>query len=116
MSTGEIWHVPYQRNRFFTGREDELNHLHRALLAEHTVALSHPLGISGLGGIGKTQTALEYAYRCRSDYSAVFCVNASSVAALTSDLVQLANVLHLSVRQARDEAVIFETVLHWCVV
>jgi len=113
MSTGEIWHVPYQRNRFFTGREGELNHLHRALLAEHTVALSHPQGISGLGGIGKTQTALEYAYRYRSDYSAVFWVNASSVTALTSDLVQLANVLHLPERQARDEAMIVEAVLRW---
>jgi len=113
MSTGEIWHVPYQRNRFFTGRDDELNHLHRALLAEHTVALSHPQGISGLGGIGKTQTALEYAYRYQSDYSAVFWVNASSLTALTSDLVQLANVLDLPERQARDEAMIVEAVLRW---
>lgn len=113
MSPGEIWHVPYERNRFFTGREDELNRLYRALLSEHTVALSHPQGISGLEGIGKTQTALEYAYQYRSDYSAVFWVNASSVTALTFDLVQLASVLNLPERQARDDAMIVWAVLRW---
>ena len=99
MSTGEIWYVPYQRNRFFTGREDELNHLHRALLTEHTVALSHPQGISGLGGIGKTQTAIEYAYRYAREYEAVLWVSADSHELLVSDFARLAQTLELP-RQA----------------
>ena len=66
-----LWSVPYQRNPFFTGREDILSLLHQALHAENAVALSHPQGISGLGGIGKTQTALEYAYQYSASYNAV---------------------------------------------
>lgn len=73
-----LWGVPYLRNPFFTGREDTLRHLHQALKAENAVALSHPQGISGLGGIGKTQTAFEYAYRYGAEYHAVLWVRADT--------------------------------------
>src|SRR5215472_15714534 len=94
-NTSTLWNVPYQRNPFFTGREDELSQLHHALHIENAVALSHPQGISGLGGIGKTQTALEYAYRYRAEYNAIFWVRANSATSLTSSLVELASVLQL---------------------
>ncbi len=51
---------------------------------ENAVALSHPQGISGLGGIGKTQMALEYAYRYGAEYDAVLWVRADTALALTS--------------------------------
>ncbi len=108
-----IWHVPYQRNPFFTGREDVLNQLHQTLHAETTVALSHPQGISGLGGIGKTQTALEYAYRYRAEYAAVIWVRADSRTALISSLVELAHVLELSERHEQDQELIVQAVLRW---
>ena len=87
--------------------------LHRALHAENAVALSHPQGISGLGGIGKTQTALEYAYRYRSEYDAVFWVRADSVTALTSSLVELAGVSELPERNEKDQEIIVQAVLRW---
>src|SRR5205085_8529664 len=63
-----IWNVPLQRNLFFTGREQVLVDLHTALGAGKTAALPQsPQAISGLGGIGKTQTAVEYAYRFASE-------------------------------------------------
>src|SRR5205809_7461251 len=113
MPTPTIWHIPYQRNRFFTGREEVLTHLHSTLQADARVALSHPLGISGLGGIGKTQTALEYAYRYRSDYDAVFWVRADSTLALTSSLVELARVLKLPERNEQNQEIIVQAVLRW---
>src|SRR5579884_2405855 len=57
------WYVPYQRNPFFTGREEVLQQVHRALHHQHTALLCQSSTLSGLGGVGKTQTAIEYAYR-----------------------------------------------------
>jgi tetratricopeptide (TPR) repeat protein len=112
-NTQTIWHLPYQRNPFFTGREDVLTQLHRALEVGATVALSHPQGISGLGGIGKTQTALEYAYRYRNDYTAVLWLRADSITALTSSMIELAHVLELPERHEQDQEIIIEAVLRW---
>jgi tetratricopeptide (TPR) repeat protein len=72
-----------------------------------------PLGISGLGGIGKTQTALEYAYRYRTDYEAVFWIRADSVTWLNSSLVELARVLELPERNEQDQKMIVQAVLLW---
>ncbi|MDZ7962311.1 MAG: hypothetical protein RMY34_31345 [Aulosira sp. DedQUE10] len=55
----ELWNIPYPRNLFFTGRETVLQDMRNALLAKKSAAFS------GLGGIGKTQTAIEFAYRYR---------------------------------------------------
>ncbi|MCP4655853.1 MAG: TIR domain-containing protein, partial [bacterium] len=86
-----IFMVPYERNPYFTGREDVLDALHEALTRGGAAALSQaepaaalPQGtrtaISGLGGIGKTQTAVEYAYRHAGEYRAVFFVRAETEA------------------------------------
>src|ERR1700757_181696 len=103
MSPSTIWHIPYQRNPFFTGREDVLAQLHRALQADATVALSHPQGISGLGGIGKTQTALEYAYRYRAEYQAVLWARAATSDTLITDFVALAALLRLPEQSEQDQ-------------
>src|SRR6266480_1062625 len=70
---GEIpfWSIPYQRNPFFTGRDDMLTQLHRILVEEKTVAITQPYAITGLGGIGKTQLVIEYAYRYGYEYQSV---------------------------------------------
>jgi tetratricopeptide (TPR) repeat protein len=113
MPTPTIWHLPYPRNPFFTGREDVLSHLHNTLQADARVALSHPQGITGLGGIGKTQTALEYAYRYQTEYDAVFWVRADSLTTLISSLVELARVLELPERSEQDQELIVQAVLLW---
>ena len=59
------WTVPYGRNPYFTGRDQVLTTLYRQLHEEQTAAISQTQAISGLGGIGKTQTAVEYAYRLK---------------------------------------------------
>src|SRR5207247_4260262 len=62
-SLPSIWNIPYHCNPYFTGREDVLKKLYDALRTDKTSARTQPQAVSGLGGIGKTQSVVEYAYR-----------------------------------------------------
>ena len=83
-----VWNVPYRHNPFFTGREEILARLHALLGSGRAAALSHAYAISDLGGIGKTQTAIEYAYRHRQDYQAVLWARAETRGMLEEDLLR----------------------------
>jgi hypothetical protein len=53
------------------------------------------VALSGLGGVGKTQTAVEYAYPHLSKYNNAFFVTAASRGALTSRYAAIAGMLTL---------------------
>lgn len=64
-------------NPYFTGRETILKSLHAHLSTGKQVALTQMQAISGLGGIGKTQVAIEYACRFREHYHDILWVVAT---------------------------------------
>src|SRR5260370_33545892 len=70
----EVWTVPQQRDMFFTGRDTVFQSLRALLIPGSTTALTQ--AISGLGGVGKTHTAVEYAYQFHKDYEAVLWLQA----------------------------------------
>jgi len=109
----QIWNIPYQRNPLFTGREDVLKKLSEALRAGKMAALAQPQAISGLGGIGKTQTAVEYAYRYRDDYNAILWVKAETEGSINSDFVTIASLLDLPEKQEQDQHKIVVAVKRW---
>jgi hypothetical protein len=84
----EAWNVPYNRNVHFTGRDDELNDL-RGSLASNEPARRVQV-ICGLGGVGKTQLALEYVYRNQDLYKIVWWINADEPATLALGYAKLA--------------------------
>src|SRR5258708_6858706 len=108
-----LWHVPFRRNDFFTGQEEELSQLASMLHSEQKTALMQSVAISGLGGIGKTQLALEYAYRHRQDYHAILWGNADTRGHLINNFVTIASLLDLPQKDEKDEMVIVEAVKAW---
>jgi len=82
--------VPYQRNVHFTGREKLLATVHNELSKELPQRWNHRLALYGLGGVGKTQLALEYAYSHKENYHGVYWLSAVSQATLFSGFQEIA--------------------------
>lgn len=119
-----LWTVPYARNPHFTGRDELLETLERLFTAEPSgqsksmrqAALTQTQAIKGLGGIGKTQVAVEYAYRSRMQgrYSAIIWIAAASEELILTSFVQLARLLPASVlREESNQHAIAAAVLRW---
>jgi tetratricopeptide (TPR) repeat protein len=90
------------RNVNFSGRGGLLEELHGSLLAGSAAAVVPRGAVHGLGGVGKTQLALEYAHRYRSDYDLVWWIAAELPTSATADLARLAQ--ELGVEQSADQA------------
>jgi tetratricopeptide (TPR) repeat protein len=106
-----IWNVPHARNPNFTGREEHLASLKIALSSGKTAALTQ--AIHGLGGVGKTQLALEYAYRNVAEYDVVWWVRSEEPATLAADYASLAKALDLPEKEAADQLLIIKAVKQW---
>ena len=73
-----VWMVSYRRNPFFTGRDALLTRMHERFMQDRAAVLMQGQVIHGLGGVGKTQIAVEYAYRYQDMYRCVLWVSAAS--------------------------------------
>jgi len=106
-----VWNVPHARNPNFTGREEHLAKLKTALGSGKPAALTQ--AIHGLGGVGKTQLALEYAYRSVVEYDIVWWVRSEETATLAADYASLAKALDLPEKETADQEVIIQAVKQW---
>ncbi len=100
------------RNPSYAGRDELLKELQKAL----TQSKGTVLAMHGLGGVGKTQLAIEYAYRHAvdaKDYDHVFWVRAEEPAQLSSDYAALAVQLGLVDREAQDQTAMIEATRTW---
>ncbi len=102
----------------FIGRNEDLAALRKSLTNpdKKQVATSiYPNALYGLGGIGKTRLAAEYAHRYKSEYTALFFINSDDVSGIESNLADLcrATALNLDQRDAIEQEIKFNAVINW---
>ncbi|GIH66414.1 FxSxx-COOH system tetratricopeptide repeat protein [Microbispora siamensis] len=98
-----VWNVP-ARNAAFTGRGLVLDRL-RDQLVGGSSAVVLPQALYGLGGVGKTQVALEYAHRFRADYDLVWWISSEDPERINSAFEELARQLRIPVADNIAEVV-----------
>jgi tetratricopeptide (TPR) repeat protein len=76
------------RNARFVGRDDDIQELREQLLSRRA-AVVLPVALQGMGGVGKTQLALEYAHRFRSAYDVVWWIQADPPDYVDAQLIDL---------------------------
>jgi tetratricopeptide (TPR) repeat protein len=102
------WLVPWGQNPNFTGRERAIQWVHDSLRSSRPVSV---VALHGLGGVGKTQVALEYAYRHAADYKLVAWIHAEQPESIAAGYADIARVLHLPERPTEREVI--ESVRAW---
>ena len=106
-----LGNLPHLRNRNFTGRTELLEALRTKLMHGRPAVLTQ--AISGLGGVGKTELAVEYAYQNASDYELVWWVRAEEPALLATDFAGLAEYLDLSEKDVLDQREAITAARRW---
>ncbi|MGH3973742.1 MAG: FxSxx-COOH system tetratricopeptide repeat protein [Pseudonocardiaceae bacterium] len=89
-----VWGNVPPRNPNFTGRVELLDRLGERLTAGGATAVL-PAALHGMGGIGKTQMAVEYIYRHLQDYDIIWWIQATQQAQIRAGLTELAQRLRL---------------------
>lgn len=74
--------LPVSENRRFFGRKDHITQIDDYLTPTSTLSGLKSIAIYGLGGVGKTQIALAYAYSKLNSVDAIFWVPAETEIAL----------------------------------
>ena len=105
--------MPHLRNPNFTGRDDLLAALRTALASGQPAALTQAQAVYGLGGVGKSQIAVEYAYRNQDAYQTVWWIEAETPSQQAAGYVALACAAGLAQPNQTDQAAIVHAVRAW---
>jgi len=101
-----IWNLP-NRNANFTGRETNLQAVRNGLARTTTVTVQ---ALNGLGGVGKTQTVIEYAHRFAGEYELVWWFDAEKPSVLDHQMAAFA--VQLGLPPAVDPTATVQAVRH----
>ena len=102
-----IFNLP-RRNPNFTGRDDLIDEVLDKLTSTGRSTVIQAL--TGMGGIGKSQLAIEFAHRYASDYELIWWMQAEDPLVLSTQFVSLARELDLPEKDNQEQEVIIHTV------
>jgi tetratricopeptide (TPR) repeat protein/DNA-binding XRE family transcriptional regulator len=105
--------LPYPRNPFFSGRDQELEQLLVLLQHKQAASIGQTQSISGLGGVGKTQLAIEYAYRHQDEYQYVLWAEAENAEVLVASFTEIAHLLNLPEKDVQEQAITVQALKRW---
>ncbi|KAK5201852.1 hypothetical protein LTR16_001250 [Cryomyces antarcticus] len=106
--------IPYQSNRHFFGREALLKKIRESLRPAEGTGLKS-LVLHGLGGVGKTRLALQYANSSRAQFDAIFWIAADTIIKLRQSFLEVSRRLCLTLddRDSQDAVVAVSKVKAW---
>lgn len=107
--------IPSGFNERVIGREDELKTLKEVLDPKEGNPQSRSFALYGMGGVGKTTIALQYADNARNLYDAIFWISADNMIKMTQDFLDVARKLELvpKDRKSEDANAAMATVKAW---
>lgn len=106
--------VPYARNRYFTGRNSFLEQIFDKLGASRkNDRYPGRLALFGMGGVGKTQIALEFVYRYRSSYDWIYWISAASQGSLLDGYRKIAKEAKIKIPEDSQPIDLATSVLSW---
>ena len=81
--------VPYEKNVFFVGQDDLIDQIFNKLCESKPHQYNHRIALYGMGGVGKTQTALAYVHTLKQNYHSIFWISGATQATLLSGFEQI---------------------------
>jgi hypothetical protein len=102
------------KNAYFTGRQDVLRSMNAHLQPPKTPKDVRFCVVHGIGGLGKTHTALEYTYQNRDWFDDVFWLQAETDPELAKSFGKIAqDKLPQNIAELQDQSRIIEMVRRW---
>jgi hypothetical protein len=110
--------IPFPANTRFSGREDVLDAVHKALSLRDTATSTQSprsMALFGMGGVGKTQIALQYAYQNLEEFQVILWVAADNAIAIGQSFRAIAEGLGLlgTEDDTKDAAAALWKVKNW---
>ncbi|MGH1256539.1 MULTISPECIES: tetratricopeptide repeat protein [Bacillus] len=106
-----IWQIPYRRHLYFTGRDNDISRLKDNFFKKDKTSEIQML--CGMGGVGKTQLAIEYAFEYKNDYDVVWWVSAENEHAILSSLEELCRELGLPIADENNQSIAVKVLQKW---
>src|SRR5579859_3770303 len=107
--------MPYERNQFFVGRDSFLEELCDTFQINSRRASQHRgrVALFRLGGIGKTQIALEFVYRFQTSYRRIYWISAVTQESLLDGYEKIGRRANIPIAQDLKPVEVAEQVLIW---